>query len=36
MRQLTYYVVRLYSLDRSTEAPVVEVDAGRVGVREGG
>jgi len=35
MRQLTYYVIRLYSLDRSTEALVIEVDASRVGVRKG-
>jgi len=35
MRQLTYYIIRLYSLDRSTEALVIEVDTSRVEVREG-
>jgi len=35
MRQLIYYIIRLYSLDRSTEVLIIEVDANRVGVREG-
>ena len=36
IRQLTYYIIRLYSLDRSIEVLVIEVDTSRVGVRVGG
>ena len=35
MRQLIYYIIRLYSLNRSTKILVVKVDASRVKIREG-
>jgi hypothetical protein len=35
IRQLIYYIMRLYSLNRSIEVLVMEIDASRVGARVG-
>ena len=36
IKQLTYYIIRLYSLDRFVEALVVKIDTSKVGVKVGG
>ena len=35
MRQLIYYIIKLYSLDRSAEVLVIKINTSRVGVRVG-
>ena len=35
MRQLIYYIIKFYSLNRSAEVLVIKIDASRVKIRVG-